>query len=262
MILLIKSGNTMTNFAIAQDGKIMCTFHCHNNLFWTSDEYYSWLAPLLDARNIPFSSLTYCVIASVVPEAFYNLTQFAKAHFQNRFATLSALHPKLGLSILIDNPAGVGSDLLANAIGAWEHYGRKPAVIIDCGTATTSTLIDHDGNFIGALIAPGFKTSLLALCQNGAQLPVMSFKKPQAVIGKNTFDAINAGMYFGHSGMVSNLAKVSRNYLHEKLDIPFADIQIIGTGGYINNIESEEISIIDEELLFKGLWVFYNRVEP
>jgi type III pantothenate kinase len=262
MILLIKSGNTMTNFAIAQDGKIKHTFGCHNDLFWTSDEYYSWLAPLLQMRNISLSSLTYCVISSVVPEALYNLTTFAKTHFHNRFVTLSGLHPKLGLSVLIDNPAGVGSDLLANAMGAFEHYGPRPAVIIDCGTATTATLIDHLGNFMGALIAPGFKTSLLALCQNGAQLPVMSFNKPEAVIGKNTFDAINAGMFYGHSGMVSNLAKVSRNYLHEKLDVSLTDIQIIGTGGYISNIESEEISIIDEELLFKGLWVFYNRVEP
>ena len=261
MILLIKSGNTMTSFAIVQDGKIMFSVHSHNNIFWTSDTYYSWLTPLLQARNMCMESLTYCVIASVVPEAFYNLTQFAEEHFHNRFVTLSALHPKLGLSILIDNPAGVGSDLLANAMGAFEHYGSRPAVIIDCGTATTATLIDHEGNFIGALIAPGFKTSLLALCQNGAQLPVMSFKKPDAVIGKNTFDAINAGMYFGHSGMVSNLAKVSRHYLHEKLDVPPHEIQVIGTGGYIHNIESEEISIIDEELLFKGLWVFYNLVK-
>jgi len=260
VILLIKSGNTMINFAVAKDGKIICTFACHNNPFWTSDEYYSWLAPLLAARGIPFTSLTYCVIASVVPETFYNLSQFAVANFPDCFTTLSALHPKLGLSVLLENPAGVGSDLLANAIGAYEHYGRKPSVIIDCGTATTSTLVDQDGNFVGALIAPGFKTSLLALCQNGAQLPVMFFKKPVVVIGKNTFDAINAGMYFGHSGMVSNLAKVSRHYLHKTLHVPLTDIQVIGTGGYITNIESEEISIIDEELLFKGLWVFYNRV--
>ena len=43
---------------------------------------------------------------------------------------------KTGMNILMDNPATVGSDLIANAVAGIHKY-PLPLIIIDMGTATT-----------------------------------------------------------------------------------------------------------------------------
>ena len=43
---------------------------------------------------------------------------------------------KTGMNILMDNPAQVGSDLIADAVGAIREY-KPPKIIYDMGTATT-----------------------------------------------------------------------------------------------------------------------------
>ena len=61
---------------------------------------------------------------------------------------------KTGLRIRIDNPAQAGSDLIVGAVAAIAQYGM-PLTIIDMGTATTITVVDRKGSFVGGTIHPG-----------------------------------------------------------------------------------------------------------
>ena len=259
MILCINSGNTMTNFALMGEGRLVHEFKCFNSPVRTADEYAAWLMPLLNHLGYPLSQVIGCVLASVVPEAQANLIQFAKYYIKGPFHVLSKDHPRLGLKTLVDASVGVGADMLASTIGAYTHYGKKPCIVVDCGTATTSTCIDPAGNFVGTLIAPGFKTAMVALCNNGALLPTMTFDRPQAIIGKNSMDAINAGMYFGYSGLVEGLIKAAKEFMLAEYALPAHEVPVIGTGGYIACVKAQGIDHQDDQLVFKGLWEFYQR---
>ena len=61
---------------------------------------------------------------------------------------------KTGLNILMDNPAQLGSDLVADAVAGLEEY-PVPLIIFDMGTATTVSVIDSRKCYIGGMILPG-----------------------------------------------------------------------------------------------------------
>ena len=65
---------------------------------------------------------------------------------------------KTGLNILMDNPKSVGSDQIVDAVAALQEY-PCPIIVIDMGTATTMSVIDKHGNYIGGVILPGLKVS-------------------------------------------------------------------------------------------------------
>ena len=259
MILTINSGNTMTNFALMEKGTLRHEFKCFNSPVRTADEYFAWLMPLIHHIGCSYSDILGCVLASVVPEAKANLIQFATQYIKGPLHILSSAHPNIGIKVLVDPSADVGADMLASTIGAYTHYGQKPCIVVDCGTATTATCVDAFGNFVGTMIAPGFKTAMMALCNNAALLPTMTFDRPRAIIGKNTMDAINAGMYFGYSGLVEGLVKAAKEFMETALGFASQQVPVIGTGGYLSCVGAQGIDHKDDQLVFKGLWEFYMR---
>ena len=52
-------------------------------------------------------------------------------------------------------------------------------IIVDFGTATTFDVVDHDGAYIGGVIAPGVNLSLEALHQEAAALPHVDIARPE-----------------------------------------------------------------------------------
>ena len=47
-----------------------------------------------------------------------------------------------GVKIIVDNPKEVGADLVASAAAVLAHYDDN-AIVVDMGTATTFTYIEH-----------------------------------------------------------------------------------------------------------------------
>jgi type III pantothenate kinase len=72
------------------------------------------------------------------------------------------------------NPAQLGSDRFAAAIGAHALFPSQALLIATCGTALTMDAVTADGDFIGGMIAPGLKLMAQALAENTAQLPALS----------------------------------------------------------------------------------------
>ena len=75
---------------------------------------------------------------------------------------------KTGLKLAVDNPAQQGSDLVVAAVAAVHDY-PTPQILIDMGTATTVSVIDRSGAFIGKMILPGVMVSLDALSSHWKQ---------------------------------------------------------------------------------------------
>ena len=84
---------------------------------------------------------------------------------------------KTGINILMDNPKTLGSDLIVD-VAAAIHEHPLPLVVIDMGTATTMSVADKQGNYIGGVILPGLRVSLNSLSGKTAQLPYISLEVP------------------------------------------------------------------------------------
>ena len=61
------------------------------------------------------------------------------------------------------------------------------------------------GEFLGGAIAPGLGISAEALFSRAARLPRVDIKKPAKVIGTNTVDNLQIGLYYGYIGLVDGI---------------------------------------------------------
>ena len=111
---------------------------------------------------------------------------------------------KTGLNIKIDNPAQLGADLAAGAVGAMAEY-TMPCIVIDMGTATTISVLDRNGSFLGGAIAAGINLTLDALAKGTAVLPSISAASPKSVIGHNTIDCMQSGIIYGTAAMLDGM---------------------------------------------------------
>ena len=161
---------------------------------------------------------------------------------------------KTGINIRYDNPRELGSDRIANAVAAWELYGG-PCIFIDFGTATSFGVMSAKGEFLGGAICPGLKLSAESLVEKAAKLPKFELVKPESVIGKNTITNLQAGIVYGHVGLVTYLIRKMK----EELGAP--DAKVIATGGLALLVASEtdQITILDGLLTLKGLRLIYEK---
>jgi type III pantothenate kinase len=160
---------------------------------------------------------------------------------------------RTGLSILTDNPREVGADRIVNALAAYQRYGG-PCIVIDFGTATTFDAISENGEFLGGAIAPGVQVSNEALSSATARLPQVELHPPKSVVGKNTVEAIQAGLIFG--------AAAEADGIIERMRADIGDGALaVATGGLASVVvpSCERIDHHDEWLTLEGLRLVFDR---
>lgn len=121
-------------------------------------------------------------------------------------------------------PERVGQDRLVNALAAGRLAGGN-AIVVDFGSAVSFDVV-KDGAFAGGVLTPGIGLAMEALHQKTALLPLVrpdGIRPP--VIGTNTEDAINSGVYYGYIGLVNNI-------LRELLRTYHTRPKVFATGGY------------------------------
>jgi type III pantothenate kinase len=105
------------------------------------------------------------------------------------------------------NPAQLGCDRLAAAIGAHAMYPGRPLIVASCGTATVIDAITADGGFLGGMILPGLGLMAAALANNTAQLPqVVQHIGGSTPFADNTDDAIVSGCVAAQAGAIERAA--------------------------------------------------------
>lgn len=155
------------------------------------------------------------------------------------------------IDIDVDDKDEVGGDLLADAIAA-KHLYSYPAIIIDLGTVTKNIVLDEKGTFIGVSFFPGVKLCMDVMKEKTALLPEISLtKKPDKLIGNNTIEAMQSGVYYGTLSMVSKMASL----VESKFSQPVSKI-LTGGNSYLFKDEIKDF-IIDPELVLKGIYFIY-----
>lgn len=110
-----------------------------------------------------------------------------------------------GLRNAYRNPAQLGCDRFAAALGARALEPDTPLIVATCGTATTIDAVSADGVFIGGMILPGLSLMSAALARNTAQLPRIDSGRVLATsFADNTQDAILAGCLAAQAGAIEH----------------------------------------------------------
>ena len=238
MKLTIDVGNT----------NIVCGIWNQDQLTWSQrfETNKTQIEQMSQALNKDISQV---VIGSVVPELNNDLETSLSACVpaQNiQFVDYKDLH---NLNYQVPHPNKVGIDRLINAFTALQLHPNTAVVCIDMGTATTIDLLNKAGEFCGGVICPGPKTYLDSVVKKSSQIQGMDFKKPDHVLGKNTQECLQAGLFYGYPAMIEGI--VSEIASQQNL----TEYKVILTGGLGNLfLDHFKIGLIyDEWHTLKGL---------
>ncbi len=252
MILAIDVGNTNIVMGCFDNNKILFRERVSTKHTATDLEYAVTIKTALDMHGLSPDHITGAIMSSVVPTVT-NTFRHALEKYCGVKPLIVGPGIKTGLSIRIDNPAQLGSDLVVDAVAGIHEY-PCPMVIIDMGTATTFSVIDKNRNYLGGLITTGMSVASDALISRTSQLPRISFDIPKRVIGTNTIDCIKSGIMYGNAAMIDGI--VTR--ITEDMGEPCT---VVATGGLAPLIAPlcKTKLILDDELLLKGLMLIYNK---
>lgn len=252
MLLAVDIGNThIVTGLLDNKGDILLSFRISSNEKLTEDEYFSYLKNISDFNEIEIKELNGIIISSVVPNLI-GIFQFLGRKYFNIEPLVIDITLKMPFEFSKDlQITGFGADRIIDISQAVIDYPNKNLIIFDLGTATTYEVIKNN-TYIGGGILPGIEMSINALFGNTAKLPKVKFSTPESVLGKNTAEQIQAGIFYGYAGQIKNI-------IHEiKKIVP--DAYVIATGG-LGKILFAEIKEIEEycpELSLKGLYALYQ----
>lgn len=252
MILSIDIGNSNINIGAYCNGGLLFLTHIVSEAGKTEVEYAVLLHHILHLHRLSEQNLKGAVISSVVPQ----LSPVLKAAVQlTSPVPVMQIGPgvKTGLNIRIDNPAQLGADFVAAAVGAFEKY-PLPVIIVDFGTATKISIVDRSRSFIGGSIMPGVRVSLDALSNRAAQLPHISLEPPAPVIGTNTIDCMKSGVLLGNASMIDGMIE-----RYEEKAGPAASI--VATGESVDAVAPfcRHKLLVDKTLRLDGLYAVWKK---
>ncbi len=252
MLLAIDIGNTNIVFGCFDGEEILFRERAATSQRSTPLEYAAVIRTALQLHGFEAASISGAIISSVVPTVTSTMKRAVEKLVDVRVMVVGP-GIKTGLSILIDNPAQLGSDLVVGAVASMNEY-PLPQIVIDLGTATTFSVINEKRDFLGGIILTGMAVSADALTSKTAQLPKIAFEAPKRVIGTNTVDSMKSGLMFGTASMIDGMI----DRIEEELGTACTIISTGGLAGTVTPLCKHDI-ILDDDLLLKGLRIIYNK---
>lgn len=252
MILTVDVGNSNIVLGAVEGEQIAFEARLRTDAIKTSDEYCIDLKMILEVYKVEPEQIEGVIIASVVPQVL-NSMQTAVKKLTGKNSLVVGPGLKTGLNIKVENPSQTGADLVVGAVAALREH-KPPMIIVDMGTATTITVVDKSGAFIGGCICPGVKISLDALTERTALLPGLQLDQPKQAIGRNTIDCMRSGIMMGNAAMIDGMVERMEAELGYKTTV-------IATGGIARFVTPmcKTPIIYDKDLLVKGLAVLYRE---
>jgi type III pantothenate kinase len=252
MVLAVDIGNSNIVLGCFENEKIHFIERLSTNQNSTVLEYTVLIKNILELNDLSHLSFQGGIISSVVPSVT-NTVREAMMRLTKKPVMVVGPGIRTGLKIMLDNPAQLGSDRVADAVAAVHEY-PCPLIIIDMGTATTISAIDRDKNFLGGMIIPGLRVSLDSLTTRTSQLPKISLDPPKKVIGSNTVDCMKSGIIYSTAASIDGVVERIEEEMGEQCTV-------ISTGGLARKIipYCKRDIIIDDQLLLKGLMLIYHK---
>lgn len=254
MLLVIDVGNTNIVLGLMEGQSVIERWRVSTK-GRTTDEFGLLLKQLLGKKFM--GEVAGGIVSCVVPATLYSITKACRKYLNVDLMVVGS-GVKTGMRVRTDNPREVGADRIVNTVAALSKW-KPPLVVVDFGTATTFDCVDSNGDYVGGAIAPGLRIAAEALFSKTSKLPMVEVRKPNKVIGTNTIDCIQSGLFHGYQGLVDRLASQCK----EELAGPDGEhaVYCVATGGFSALIASscESIDEVDESLTLRGLSLLWHR---
>jgi type III pantothenate kinase len=160
---------------------------------------------------------------------------------------------KTGVRLDIPKPEGLGSDRIANAVAAHELF-KCPAAVIDCGTATTISVVGRSANYIGGAILPGVRLMNESLAKGTVRLAEVQIGQSSPALGTGTADCIRSGLLYGTAGAVERII----SEIERETGLRLKTVLTGGFGGLISKYMRRKHRVVPL-LTLKGLKIIYTR---
>jgi len=233
MNLIFDIGNTSTKIAV-YDGDEKKTSLTTKQFNW--DKMNEIFSPYTD-------KLDKAIISTVrdLPEFIIDMVTLGIPYVH----VLSHLS-KLPFKIDYETPETLGPDRIAAIAGAFYLFPGKKVLIIDAGSAVTFDYLSGK-TFKGGNISPGLSMRFKALHKFTSKLPLIPTTHKFSSPGKNTFEAITAGVI---KGLIYEINEYIRTF--EKSHIEFKVILTGGDSGYLKDKISHHVTYLPD-IVIDGL---------
>jgi len=254
ILLAVDIGNTTLECGLFDDDKLLTTWRLSSTVDRTPDECWQSTVFFCHEAGIDPAGLIAMAIASVVPQQTRSFYSMAKKRFDPAPLVIS-IETCPFIEVRYTIPKQIGADRLCNAYAGFHYYGG-PLIIVDFGTAVTLDVVDDQGAYMGGIILPGPRAAAGILHRRTAQLPQVSLRFTETVIGVNTDHAIRSGITWGIIDMVDGLV----DRIREELG---ADAGVIATGGLVKPFaeRSRNFSKVHPDLVLEGVRLIYTEVQ-
>jgi len=255
MLLAVDIGNTHTVLGLFQDEELRADWRVATRKESTADEMGVLLRSLFQDDDLDAGAVDGVIISSVVPDINEPFSETSRRYF-GVDPLFVGPGVKTGMPILYENPHDVGADRIVNAIAAQSRHGA-PVIVLDFGTATTLDVVGPGGEYLGGMIAPGIGVSAEALFQKAARLHQVDIRKPQRMIGRNTEESMQAGLFHGYVALVEGVVARIRQELG-------CEAPVVATGGLAPGFANELtfLEAVEHDLTLEGLRLIWNKNQP
>lgn len=245
--VVIDIGNTTTGIATWRKGEIKSPLSVG-----TDDEAAFDEALVAHVNALPKRRVLPFVIGSVVPTALERIRAHLEERKQNAVLVVGDRIP-LPIDVSVTDAAAIGVDRVCTAAAAYETL-KTECTVIDFGSAVTVDLVDEEGTLRGGAILPGIKMQLRALHEYTAALPEVEPAIPELPYGRDTTEAMQAGVCRGLAGAVRALVE---GYAASLKRWP----HVVATGGDLRFISPhcDFLDTLVDHLALRGIGLAYTK---
>lgn len=256
MLLALDIGNSTIAWGASTNEGVLRHGRFPSNATRNQGGLASILTDSLRQAGIAPNAIRAAIISSVVPHLTPLIGTVVERTFQVPPILVTAdLDTGLSFARYPDRRE-IGADRIANAAAAYAK-ARTAAIVVDFGTATTFSVVDEAGEFLGGAIAPGAALAAEALHARTAQLPRIDLLRPKSVIGSDSVASIQSGLVHGFAGLTEYLITRMRTELGR-------EVFVVATGGLASLLATDCPSIQEVRplLTLEGLNYLYRRIPP
>ena len=130
---------------------------------------------------------------------------------------------RLPITLCYETPETLGTDRIANAVGANALCPNQNVLSIMAGTCLVADFVNANGEYWGGRIAPGMRMRFQALSQFTARLPLVEPEPIHQLIGGTTKTSILTGVIHG---MANEIDGMINQYAEQ-----YPDLKVLFSGG-------------------------------
>lgn len=239
LCLTIDAGNSQLCAALYKDSELVSSERTSTRPFCTTAQLVEEWSRFLSTQALTPPDV-HLAISSVVPDFHQSLKEAAHALGARSFHWVDQNSPH-GFELEESVRKEIGADLIAGLVGARER-AQGTVVVVDCGTATTLTILSGDDRVKGVAILPGIVTQIRTITGSAPHLPEeVDLQIPELPYGTDTAQALQSGILYGHAEAVEGLL---RRYAESE-----GPLSVFGCGGLFHRIATLCPSVTCQESL-------------